>query len=109
MKKSIVAIAVVVLVAFGFVALAAGPADQKGTKPSAPHSLSFKGTVTALDEAAKTLKVKDAAGKEMEFAFAGAQVKGTLKVGETVVVTYHQMDGKNVATAVHVGTAPAKK
>lgn len=109
MKKSIVVIAVVIMVAFGFVALAAGPADQKSPKPAAHHSLSFKGTVSAVDEAAKTLKVKDAAGKEMEFSVSGAQVKGTLKVGEPVVVKYHQMDGKNVATSIHVGTAPAKR
>lgn len=107
MKKSIVVLAVVFLVAFGFVALAAGPADQKSPKPAA--HLSFKGTVSALDEVGKTLKVKDAAGKEMEFSFSGAQIKGTLKVGETVVVKYHQMEGKNMATSIHVGAAPAKK
>uniref|UniRef100_A0A7C2SB11 DUF5666 domain-containing protein n=1 Tax=Thermoanaerobaculum aquaticum TaxID=1312852 RepID=A0A7C2SB11_9BACT len=109
MKKTVAVFAVVVMVAFGLVALAAGPAEQKAPKPSAPQALSFKGTVTALDEAAKTLKVKDAAGKELEFSFSGAHVKGTLKVGEPVVVKYHPMEGKNVATSIHVGAAPAKK
>lgn len=109
MKKSIVVIAVVFMVAFGFVAWAAGPAEQKAPKHPAHQGLSFKGTVSALDEAAKTLKVKDTAGKEMEFSYSGAQVKGTLKVGEMVVVKYHPMESKNVATSIHVGAAPAKK
>lgn len=109
MKKSIVFMVLAVAVAFGFVALAAQAAEQKQPKPAAHQALSFKGTISALDEAAKTLKVKDAAGKEMEFVYGGAQVKGTLKVGETAVVKYHQAEGKNVATSIHVGTAPAKK
>ncbi|MGC8916750.1 MAG: hypothetical protein ACP5NF_07215 [Thermoanaerobaculum sp.] len=89
-------------------------ASAQGTaaKPAKPahHGQEFKGTVSALDEQAKVFKAKDAAGKEVEFSYTSAtKLHGTLKVGEPVTVRYMVKEGKNVATSVVVGAAPAKK
>jgi hypothetical protein len=66
----------------------------------------MKGAITAYDETAKTLKLKDSAGKEKEFVLTTATaIHGTLKVGEAATVRYIVKDAKDVATSIHVGAA----
>ncbi len=88
-------------------------AAAKGTKKVTPHA---SGTITAWNEAAKEITVKNSAGKEETFAWnEKTKVMGTPKVGEHVKVAYMKdKDGKMWATAIHVGgpsahKAPSKK
>ncbi|HPW55861.1 MAG: hypothetical protein KA072_09470 [Thermoanaerobaculaceae bacterium] len=105
----------VVLVVVSFVGLAVANAEPpKATNPPAHHGKAMKGSISALDDAAKTFKLKDPVGKETDFTWTTAtQVQGALKVGETATVAYMVKDGKNVATSIHVAVpaaaAPAKK
>lgn len=88
-----------------------------------PAAHLFSGEVSHLDKAAKTLAVKERAGKpwkEMTFTLApnakitqGAQAKslGELKVGERVRVTYDEQGDAHQAQKVEVlaaKTAQAK-
>ncbi len=83
-------------------------AAAKGTKKAAPHA---SGTITAWNEAAKELTVKNSAGKEETFTWnEKTKVMGTAKVGEHVKVSYTKdTGGKSVATEIHVGAPSAHK
>lgn len=82
---------------------AAAKAEKpKAEKPKAPKALRASGTVSAYDAAAKTLKVKSK-DKEMEFALAdNAKVRGEIKQGSRVTVTYKKEGEKLVASSVAV-------
>jgi len=111
LAKYLSALLVASVVGFASQALAA---DQTKTAVTAPahHGHEFKGSVTAYDETAKMLKLKDSAGKEKDFTLTTATaLHGTVKVGEKATVRYMVKDGKDVATSVSVGApaqAPAK-
>src|SRR5262245_2319539 len=96
--KKFLALAVVAAFAVAVPALAAQ------TKPAekADHA---HGTITAWDDATKTFKVKDKAGKETEYSMNDqTKVTGTPKVGEMVNLQYTKdKDGKAWATHVTVG------
>jgi hypothetical protein len=81
----------------------------KAEKPKAPKAMKFSGNVAAFDAAAKTLKVKGK-DKEMDFAVAAdAKIKGDVKEGAKVTVSYKKEGDKNVATAVSVASAKKAK
>ena len=114
MKKFLVIlVALLAMVAFvsGVVAQ-----EKKAEKPAAPAAEKPKvekpkvpkatGTVVAY-EAGKTIKVK-VKDKEMAFDIAaGAKVKGEVKEGAKVTVTYKKEADKLIATAISV-PAPKK-
>lgn len=119
MKKALVVfVALLAMVAFVTVAVAqekkaeppaAGEkakAEKPKAKAKAPAAKKFSGAVTGY-EAGKTIKVK---GKKDEMAFdlaPDAKIKGDVKEGAKVTVSYKKEGEKNLATAVNV--APVKK
>lgn len=77
-------------------------------KPQAPKALKASGAVVAY-EAGKTIKIK---AKDKELAFdiaADAKVKGEVKEGAKVTVTYKKDGDKMVATAISVAAAKKAK
>jgi hypothetical protein len=88
---------------------APAPEKAKAEKPKAAKAAKFSGAVAAFDAAAKTLKVKGKE-KEMEFAVADdAKIKGDVKEGAKVTVSYKKEGEKNVATAISVASAKKAK
>ncbi len=84
------------------------PKAEKAKAPKA-KAAKFSGTVAAFDAAAKTLKVKGKE-KEMEFAVADdAKIKGDVKEGAKVTVSYKKEGEKNVASAISVASAKKAK
>ena len=78
----------------------------KAEKPKAPKALKASGTVIAY-EAGKTIKVK-AKDKELTFDIAAdAKVKGEVKEGAKVTVSYKKEGDKMIATGISV-PAPKK-
>ncbi len=70
-----------------------------------------KGTITAWDDATKTMKVKDDSGKEWSFAWNDkTMVHGKAAVGEMVKLEFTKdKDGKPWATHVYVGKEEISK
>jgi hypothetical protein len=108
----IVLVALVAMVAFvsGVVAqdkkTETPAAAPKAEKPKAPKPMKFSGTVAAY-EAGKMIKIK-AKDKEMAFdVTADTKVKGEVKEGVKVTVTYKKEGDKMIATAISV-PAPKK-
>lgn len=100
-------LAVAILVALVGFATVAG-AQPAVAKRAHAHGHEMKGAISTLDDAAKVFKLKDAAGKETEFAWTTAtQVHGTLKAGEMATVRYMIKDAKNIATSISVAVPPA--
>ena len=110
----IVLVALLAMVAFvvGAVAQekkapAPAPAAPAAEKPKAPKAMSFKGTIAAY-EAGKMIKVKGSKEKEMTFSIAAdAKIKGEVKEGAKVTVSYKKDGDKMVATSISVA-APKK-
>jgi len=105
MKKMLTTTAVVAL-------LCAGVALAGQTKPmSTPETGWVKGTITAWDETAKSMTVKDEKGKELTFAWnAETKTMGTPKVGEMVELKYRtEKNGQTLATHVFVGKEQMEK
>jgi Flp pilus assembly protein TadD len=117
MKKTlIVLVALLAMVAFVSVAVAQKAEQGKTTttttttteKTKAPKALKVTGAVAAY-EAGKTITVKT---KDKELAFdiaADAKVKGKVKEGAKVTVTYKKDGDKMVATAISVAAAKKAK
>ena len=120
MKKTLlIGIALMAMVAFVGGAMAqapkaaapAAPADKpvadkpaadkpKAEKPKPPKVLKASGTVAAY-EAGKMIKVKGAKDKEWTFEIAAdAKIKGEVKEGAKVTVTYKKDGDKMIATAI---------
>jgi branched-subunit amino acid aminotransferase/4-amino-4-deoxychorismate lyase len=111
-KVLIVLVALLAMVAFvsGVVAQEkkAEKAAAAADKPKAPKALKVTGAVAAY-EAGKTITVKT---KDKELAFdiaADAKVKGEVKEGAKVTVTYKKDGDKMVATAISVAAAKKAK
>jgi YD repeat-containing protein len=61
-------------------------------------------TVVSVDNAGKTVTVKNKAGKETVLTWDDStKLEGTLKEGETIHYKAHTMGGKTMATWIHVG------
>lgn len=89
-----------VLLSCGLAAVAGGATAEK------PHSHGdgVSGTITRIDETAKTFVVKTSSGKETVLArTAATKVNGPApKVGDRVAVRWLVHDGKKVATSIRV-------
>ncbi|MCX5906093.1 MAG: hypothetical protein NTY64_02605 [Deltaproteobacteria bacterium] len=84
-------------------------AAKKAEKPKPPKATKASGTVAAF-EAGKTIKVKGAKDKEWNFDIApDAKIKGELKEGAKVTVSYKKDGDKMIATAITVAKAKAEK
>ena len=98
-------IAYTLVMLFTFVALA------KTTTPAKPHGMAVRGTISALDEKAKTLTITPAKGTARNLTWTAATKvqNGPLANGETANARYMKRSGKNVATVIVVQKeAPAK-
>jgi len=84
---------------------AAAPEKAKVEKPKAPKALKASGTVAAYEKE-KTIKVKVVRGKEVkEMAFdvtKDTKIRGEVKEGGKVTVTYKKEADKMIATAISV-------
>lgn len=100
MRKRAFVSLVAVVIALGV----ASAATAKGA-----HAMTMSGTVSALDEKAKTFALKTDAGKETPITWTTAtRVRGgSLKDGERVNVSILKKDGKNVATSIRVSSVKA--
>jgi len=89
---------------------APAPEQKAETKAPAKHKTHhFRGEVTAVDMAAKTLTVKGKKG-DMTFDLTGAKMKGEPKMGDKVRVAYMEKEGKMVAKYVRIkGAKKAEK
>ena len=124
MKKVMIFVAVLTMVAFAFGAIAA----EKAKTTPAPKVEKFSGAIAKVDAVAKTFDVKKMVtvkGKKEEkvMTFAtddktkitkGKEVKASadLKVGMDVAVEYNKLADKNLALTVKIATpkaAPAPK
>jgi len=75
--------------------------SPKAEKKESPQTMDVSGIVTAY-QAGKTIKVK---GKDMAFEITGdTKVKGEVKEGANITVTYKKEGDKMVATAITVAT-----
>ena len=91
-------------------ALKAAPAPEKKVeKKAAPKGKAqqYRGEVTGMDTAAKTLTVKGKKG-DMTFDVTNAKMKAEPKAGDKVMVKYVEKDGKMIASSVIVKGAKAK-
>jgi hypothetical protein len=98
--------AFVTLIAFVFALGVASAATAKGA-----HAMTLSGTVSALDQKAKTFSLKDEKGKATAIAWTAAtKIRGgTLKDGERVDVSVFQKDGKTVATSIRIASGRVAK
>jgi hypothetical protein len=115
MKKVMIFVAVLTMVAFAFGAIATG---KTKTTP-APKVEKFSGAIATVDALAKTFDVKKMvkkAEKVMTFATddktkitKGKEVKAfaDLKVGMEVAVGYNKLADKNLALTVKIATPKA--
>ncbi len=90
------------LVAALLCGLAAAAAAAPSEKPKS-HGYDVSGTISRVDEAAKTFVVKTAAGKQTVLArTAATKVNGALRVGDRVAVRWLERDGNKIATSIRI-------
>jgi exonuclease VII large subunit len=77
--------------------------------PKSVHAMTISGTVSAVNQKAKTFSLKDDKGKETAITWTAATrvIGGTLKDGDRVNVSVFPKDGKNVATSIRIASANA--
>ena len=75
------------------------------------HAMTMSGTVSSVDQSAKTFSLKSKSGKETAISWTTAtKVRGgSLKDGERVDVSVFPKDGKNIATSIRVSPAKVAK
>jgi len=86
-------------------------AFAKTTTTHKAHGLLVRGSISAMDSAAKTFSVKRSNGKTTDLVWTDATKTGKTApaVGENVSVRYMVKNGKNVATVItETKAAPAK-
>lgn len=83
--------------------LAAAAPGASSEKPRS-HGNGLSGTITRVDEAAKTFVVRTAAGKETALVRTTAtKINGeALKAGDRVAVRWLERDGKKIATSIRI-------
>lgn len=79
--------------------------------PAAPnkakvHGFALSGTVSSVEPASKTFRVKGRTGKETILSWTDATTitGGSLKPGETVTLRYLDKDRKHIATSIRIGS-----
>jgi hypothetical protein len=96
--KKLGAIPIVFAVCLSSLAFADEKKLEKSGKP-------MEAVIVRVDTAAKTMKVRDAAGQETTICWSDSTKieGGTMKEGETVHVRATEKDGKTWASWIHVG------
>ena len=91
------------LIAFVLAIGVASTSTAKGKN----HEMTMEGTVSSVDQHAKTFSLKDRAGKATPISWTAAtKVRGgDLKVGERANVSVLKKDGKNIATSIRIASA----
>ncbi len=71
------------------------------------HAMTMEGTVSSVNQSAKTFSLKDKAGKATSISWTAAtKVRGgALKDGERANVSVLTKDGKNIATSIRIASA----
>jgi hypothetical protein len=89
--------------------LAIGVASVSSAKGN--HAMAISGTVSAVDQNAKTFSLKAKDGKETLITWTAAtKVRGgSLKDGERVDVSVFPKDGKNIATSIRISPSKVAK
>lgn len=118
MKKALaVMVALLAIVAFVSGVMAqASPKTEKTAAPAAekpkadkPKVMKFVGAVAGY-EAGKMIKVKGAKDNELTFALTGGtKMKGEVKEGVKVTVTYKKDGDKRIATGIAVSPGKSSK
>jgi len=87
--------------------LALGIASAAAAATKGAHATTMTGTVSAVDQKAKTFSLKTDAGSETPITWTSAtRVRGgALKDGDHARVSILQKDGKNVATSIRISSA----
>ncbi len=104
-KVSVLALTAVLVLATAAIAL---PQDTSKSQdnPSATASKSMRGTISSVDNSAKSFVVKDSNGTETTVFWNDAtRLSGELAPGAAVVIQTSMQDGKTVATAIQVSGA----
>jgi len=75
------------------------------------HAMTMSGTVSSVDQSAKTFSLTTTSGKETAISWTTAtKVRGgSLKDGDRVDVSVLPKDGKNIATSIRISPAKAAK
>lgn len=75
------------------------------------HAMTMTGTVSSVDQSAKTFSLQTKDGKQTAISWTAAtKVRGgSLKDGERVDVSVLAKDGKNVATSIRISPAKMAK
>jgi hypothetical protein len=112
MRKSVIAIAVVVATLGAFGAFAAGSPATAATPAAAANAVKMvSGSVVSIDTAAKSFVLKEGTKDAKEVTvFWGATTKvsgGSLAPGQKVHVSYSEVGGKMEATKVKIEAAAA--
>jgi len=105
MKKALLVV-LALLISVAFVTTVFAEKYEKETKTTTTTTtkakgMKFKGEVTAVDMAAKTMTVKGNDG-DKTFDVTDAKMKGEAKAGDMVTVKYMEKDGKMMASWVGV-------
>ena len=105
MKRILMSVAIASALALSTAALAQ---DKPSDPPKSSQSpASIHGTVTSVDNSAKSFTVKDdATGKETTVYWdSSTKLSGDLKVGSMVSVMSNESSGRQMATSVEVKSA----
>jgi len=75
------------------------------------HAMTMSGTVSSVDQQAKTFALKTTDGKTTAISWTAATTVrgGSLKDGERVDVSVFPKDGKNIATSIRISPAKVAK
>ena len=81
-------------------------ASKSQDNPSASQSKALRGTISSVDNSAKSFVVKDANGTETTvFWNDSTRLSGALAPGAAVVIQTSMQDGKTMASAIQVSGA----
>ena len=107
MKRIILSAAIAASLAAAPMALLAQDGAQSKDNPSQQTAMAIHGTVTSVDNNAKSFVVKDdVSGKEVTvFWDSSTKVSGELKVGSAVSLQTTDQSGRTVATSIDAKAA----
>ena len=113
MKSSriIIIVSIVSLLALSAFAATTAPAAKTAPvakHPVTQHGIAVRGSITAVDQKAKTFELKDMKGGTISLSWTDAtKVTGSaLATGEQATVRYMVRDGQKVATVINAHPEP---
>jgi Ni/Co efflux regulator RcnB len=102
MKRIILSAAIAASLAAAPMALLAQDGSQSKDNPSQPSAMAMHGTVSSVDNTARSFVVKDdVSGKEVTVYWdSSTKVTGDLKAGSTVSLQTSDQGGRMVASSI---------